>query len=148
MTPKDESPRSEGVQYVTMEEQTINSPRKNDVAWPKQKRPSVVDVSSYESKIWCCKEQYCIGIWSVRSMNQCKLDVVKQEMARININMLQISELNQLLVDPKNKFIYLIKVLLWLKKKKKKPGTTVLGTFWKLNFQYYSSIFLLLKCEN
>ena len=45
-------------------------------------------------------------------MNQCKLDVVKQEMVRINIDMLEISELNQLLVDPKNKFIYLIKVLL------------------------------------
>lgn len=51
MTPEDESPRSEGVQYVTMEEQTINSPRKNEVAWPKQKRPSVVGVSGYESKI-------------------------------------------------------------------------------------------------
>ena len=51
MTPKDESPRSEGVQYAIREEQTINSPRKNEVAWPKQKQSSVVDVSGYESKI-------------------------------------------------------------------------------------------------
>ena len=46
-----------------------------------------------ESKVQCCKEQYCIGIWNVKSMNQGKLQVVKQEMARVNINILQISEL-------------------------------------------------------
>ena len=51
-----------------------------------------MDVSSEESKIRCCKE-YCIGIWNVRSMNQGKLDVVKQEMARLNIDILGISEL-------------------------------------------------------
>ena len=51
MTPKDESPRSEGVQYAAGEEQTINSPRRNEVAWPKQKQPSVVNVSGYESKL-------------------------------------------------------------------------------------------------
>ena len=45
------------------------------------------------SKVQCCKEQYCIGIWNVRSMNQGKLEVVKQEMARVNINILGISEL-------------------------------------------------------
>ena len=45
------------------------------------------------SKVRCCKEQYCIGIWNVRSMNQGKLEVVKQEMARVNINILGISEL-------------------------------------------------------
>ena len=44
-------------------------------------------------KVWCCKEQYCIGTWKVRYMNQDKLDVVKQEMARVNINILGISEL-------------------------------------------------------
>ena len=96
MTPKDEFPRSEGVQYATGEEQAINSPRRNEVAWPKQKQPSVVNVSGYESKLWCRKEQYCIRTWSVRSMNQCKLDMVKQEMARINIDILEISELYQL----------------------------------------------------
>ena len=56
-------------------------------------RCSVVDVSGGESKVWCCKEQYCIGTWNVMSMNQCKFDMVKQEMARVNINILGISEL-------------------------------------------------------
>ena len=51
------------------------------------------DVSGGESKIRCCKEQYCIGTWIIRSMNQGKLDVVKQEMARVNIDILGISEL-------------------------------------------------------
>jgi len=50
-------------------------------------------MSGCESKVQCCKEQYCIGTWNVRSMNQGKLDVVKQEMARVNINILEISEL-------------------------------------------------------
>ena len=59
----------------------------------KQKQRSVVDVSGHESKVQCCKEQYCIGTWNVRSMNQGKLDMVKQEMARVNINILDISEL-------------------------------------------------------
>ena len=52
-----------------------------------------LDVSGGESKVQCCKEQYCIGIWNVRSVNQGKLDVVKQEMARLNIDILGISEL-------------------------------------------------------
>ena len=50
-------------------------------------------VTSDESKVRCCKEQYCIGTWNVRSMNQGKLEVIKQEMARVNINILGISEL-------------------------------------------------------
>ena len=45
------------------------------------------------SKVQCCKQQYCIGTWNVRSMSQGKLEVVKQEMARMNINNLRISEL-------------------------------------------------------
>ena len=52
-----------------------------------------MDFSGGESKVQCCKEQYCMGIWNVRSMNQGKLDVVKQEMARLNIDILGISEL-------------------------------------------------------
>ena len=52
-----------------------------------------MDVSGGESKVQCCKEQYCIGTWNVRSMNQGKLEVVKQEMVRVNINILEISEL-------------------------------------------------------
>ena len=54
---------------------------------------TVVDMSGGESKVQCCKEQYCIGTWNVRSMNQGKLDVVTQEMARVNIDILGISEL-------------------------------------------------------
>ena len=52
-----------------------------------------MDVAGDASKVWCCKKQYCIGIWNVRSKNQSKLEVVKQEMARVNINILGISEL-------------------------------------------------------
>ena len=51
-----------------------------------------MDLSGGGSKVWCCKEQYCIGTWNVRSMNQGKLDVVKEEMARMNINVLGISD--------------------------------------------------------
>ena len=60
---------------------------------PKQKQYSVVDETGDRSKAQCCKEQYCIGTWNVRSMNQGKLEVVKQEMARVNIDILRISEL-------------------------------------------------------
>ena len=52
-----------------------------------------MDVSGGESKVQCCKEQNCIGTWNVRFMNQGKLEVVKQEMARVNIDILEISEL-------------------------------------------------------
>ena len=58
----------------------------------KQTQRPVVDVSSGESKVWCSKEQYCIGTWNVRSMNQGKLDVVKQERERVNTDVLEISE--------------------------------------------------------
>ena len=60
---------------------------------PKQKQHPVVDGTDDRSKLWCCKEQYCIGTWNVRFMNQGKLEMVKQEMARVNINILGISEL-------------------------------------------------------
>ena len=53
-----------------------------------------MDVSGDKSKMQCCKEQYCIGTWNVRSVNQGKLEVVKQEMARVNISILGISELD------------------------------------------------------
>ena len=52
-----------------------------------------MDVTGDGSKVRCCKEQYCIGTWNVRSMNQGKLEVVKQEMARVNVDILGISEL-------------------------------------------------------
>ena len=60
---------------------------------PKQKQYPVVDVTGDSSKVRCRKEQYCIGTWTVRSMNQGKLEVVKQEMARVNVDILGISEL-------------------------------------------------------
>ena len=70
----------------------INSSRNNEVPGPKQKWCSVLDVSDDKSKVWCFKEQYCIGIWNVRFMNQGKL-VVINEMAKVNIDILGISEL-------------------------------------------------------
>ena len=59
----------------------------------RQKQHPVVDGTGDRSKVQCCKERYCIGTWNVRSMNQGKLEVVKQEMARVNIDILGISEL-------------------------------------------------------
>ena len=50
-------------------------------------------MAGYRSKVQCCKEQYCIGTWNVRSMNQGKLEVVKQEMVRVNVYVLGITEL-------------------------------------------------------
>ena len=70
-----------------------NKHRKNEETEPKQKHHPVVHVTGDGSKVWCCKEQHCIGTWNVRSMNQGKLEVVKQEMARLNISILGISEL-------------------------------------------------------
>ena len=52
-----------------------------------------MDLTGDGSNVQCCKEQYCIGTWYVRSMNQGKLEVVKQEMARVNIDILGLSEL-------------------------------------------------------
>ena len=78
--------------YATGEKWRNNS-RKNEDMEPKQKQHPVVDVTGDRSKVQCCIEQYCIGTWNVRSMNQGKLEVVKNEMARVNINILGISEL-------------------------------------------------------
>ena len=63
---------------------------------PKEKQYSAVDVTGDRSKVQCCKEQYCIGTWNVRSMNQGILELVKQEMARVNTDILGISKLNGL----------------------------------------------------
>ena len=59
----------------------------------KWKQHPVVNVTGDGSKVLCCKEQYCIGTWNVRSMNQGKLEVVKQELARVNVVILGISQL-------------------------------------------------------
>ena len=92
MTVKDELPRSVGAQYATGEECRNNS-RKDEEMEPKQKQHPAADVTGDGSKVLSCKEQYCIGNWNVRSMN--KLEVVKQKMARVNINILGISELKR-----------------------------------------------------
>ena len=81
-----------GAQYATGEEWG-NKSRKNEGAEPKWKQHLVVDVSGDGRKVWCCKQQYCIGTSNVRSMNQGKLEVIKQEMARVNIDIVGISEL-------------------------------------------------------
>ena len=90
-TLKGELPRLVGAQYATGDQWRKNS-RKNEGMETKQKY-SVVDVTGERSKVQCCKEQYCIGTWNVRSMNKGKSDVIKQEMARLNIDILGISEL-------------------------------------------------------
>ena len=91
-TLKDELPWSVGAQYATGNQWRNNS-RKNEGTEPKQKQHPLVNGTGDRSKIRCCKEQYCIGTWNVRSMNQGKLEVVKQEMARVNVDILGISEL-------------------------------------------------------
>ena len=92
MTLKDELSRLVGAQYATGD-QWRNNCRKNEETEPKQKQYPVVDVTGDGSKVQCCKEQYYIGTWTIRSTNQGKLEVVKQEMARVNIHILGISEL-------------------------------------------------------
>ena len=91
-TLKDELPRSVGAQYATGDEWRNNS-RKNEETEPKQKKHPFVDVTGDRSKVQSCKEQYCIQNWNVRSMNQGKLEVVTQEMARVNVDILGISKL-------------------------------------------------------
>ena len=91
----EELPRSVGAQYATGDQWRNNS-IKNEEMEPKQEQYPVLDVTVDRSKVRCCKEQYCIGTWNVRSINQGTLDVVKQEMARVNVKILGISELNGL----------------------------------------------------
>ena len=89
---KEKLPRSVGAQYATGDQWRNNS-RKNEGMEPKQEQYPVVEVTGDRGKVLCCKEQYCIGTWNVRSMNQGKLEVVKQEMAIVNIDILGISKL-------------------------------------------------------
>ena len=73
---KEQLPRSVGAQYATGD-QWKNNFRKNEEMEPKQKQHSVVDWTGDGSKVQCCKEQYCVGTWNVRSMSQGKLKVFK-----------------------------------------------------------------------
>ena len=88
-TLKNELPRSVGAQYATGDQWRNNS-RKNEGMEPKQKQHSVVDGTGDRSKVRYCKEKYCTGTWNVRSANQGKLEAVKQEMARVNDDILGI----------------------------------------------------------
>ena len=89
---KEKLPRSVGAQYSTRDQWRNNS-RKNEEMKPKQKQHSVLNVTGDGSKVQCCKEQHCIRTWNVTSMNQGKWEVVKKEMARVNVDILGISEL-------------------------------------------------------
>ena len=91
-TLKDELPASVGAQYAT-EDQWRNNSRKSEETEPKQKQHPVVDVPGDGSKVRCCKEPYRTGTWHIRSTNQWKLEVVKQEMERVNVDILGISKL-------------------------------------------------------
>ena len=91
-TLKDELPRLVDTQYATGD-QWRNNFRKNEKTESKQKQHPAVGVTGNGTKLQCCKEQYCTGTWNVRSMNQGKLEVVKQEMARVNVDTLGISKL-------------------------------------------------------
>ena len=91
MTMKGKLPRWK-MPNILLEEWRNNS-RKIEETETKQKQHAVVDVTGDGSKVQCCREQYCIGTWNVRSMDQGKVEVVKQEMARVNIDIPEISKL-------------------------------------------------------
>ena len=86
------SPRLVGTWYATGEEWRNNS-SKNEEFEPKWKQRRAMDVTGGGSKVWCYKNRYCIRTWTVSSMNQGELELIKQEMTRVNIDILGISEL-------------------------------------------------------
>ena len=92
MTLKDELLRSVGAQYA-IGDQLKNSSWKNEEMEPKQKQHPAVDVTSDGSQVQCCKQQYYIRTWNVRFKNKGKLEVIKQETASMNTDVLGISEL-------------------------------------------------------
>ena len=89
---KEELRRSVGAQYATGDQGRKNF-RKNEGIEPKQKQYPVVDVTGDRSKVQCCRDQCCTGTWNDRAMNPGKLEVVKQEMARVNVDILGMNEL-------------------------------------------------------
>ena len=93
-TLKDELPNLVGAQIATGDQWSNNS-RKDEEMESKQRQHSAVDVTGDRSKVQCCEEQYCIGTWNVRSTNQGKLQVVKQEMTKVNVGILGINELKR-----------------------------------------------------
>ena len=96
MTPKDELRRSD-VLYSSGENwRTTTKLQEEWSSWAKLEMMLSLDMFSDESKNQCCKEQYCIGTWNVRSMNQGKLNMVRQEMARVNTDIWGISEVKRM----------------------------------------------------
>ena len=91
---KDEFPRLVGAQSATGDQWRNNS-RKNEGMKLKKKQYPVLDVTGDGRKVRYCKEQYCIGTWNIGFMNQGKLEVIKQEMARVNIGILGICKLKR-----------------------------------------------------
>ena len=100
-TLKDDLLRSEAAQYATGDQWRNNS-RNNERMKPKQKSHPAIDVTGDGSKVRCYKGRYCIGTWGVKSMNQSKLEVVKQEMARVNTEILGFSKLKWTGMGEKN----------------------------------------------
>ena len=98
---EDERLRLEGTQIVTEEQQSTSTSNHgiDDVAGSKPKGRPATDASRVEMKVQCCKELHTIGIWNITAMNQDKLDVVKAEMSRLNINILGISEIKWTRMD-------------------------------------------------
>ena len=96
---QDELPRMLGAQYATRK-QWRNNPKKNEEMEPSKNNTQLWMKLLME--VWCYKEQYCIGTWNVRSMNQGKLEVIKQKTARVNIDNLGISELKRIGMDKFN----------------------------------------------
>ena len=91
-TLKDELPKTVSAQYATGDQWRNNS-RKNREMKPKEKYHPLVDMTGDRSEVQFCKEKYCIEAWNIRSVNQGKLDMVQQEIARVNVNILAISKL-------------------------------------------------------
>ena len=155
-TLKDELPRSVGAQYALGDQWRYNS-RKNEETEPKQKQYPAVDVTDDGSKVRCYKEQYCIGTWNVRSRSQGKLEVVKQEMATVNVSILGISKLRWTGMDEFNSaghYIYhcgqeslrrngvaLIcnKSLKWSTRMQSQKGYNDLCSFPRQTIQYHSN---------
>ena len=142
---------SSGALYATGDQWRNNS-RKNEGMEPKQKQYPPVDVTGDRSKVWCSKEQYCIGTWIVRSMNQGKLEVVKQEMARVNVNILgsyaillfTASDFTSITSYIQNCMLFSLWLCIFIL-----YGviylffsSTILGTYWPGEFIFQCSIFL------
>ena len=111
---------------------------------PKQKQYPVVDGTGDRSKVRCCKEQYCTGTWNIRSINQGKLEAVKQEMARVNVNILGIRELRWTGMDEFNSddhYIYCCG-----QESLRRNGVALIVNK-KVQIQYFCAISKMIECS-